>query len=329
MTTLAPILQGFFTDRLINQRRASPHTIDAYRATFRLLLTFAWQATGAAPAQLDLRQLDADLITRFLRHLETERGNSATTRNARLAATHSLFRYAAFRAPEHAEVIQRVLAIPSKRASTTIVCYLDRDEVDALLAAPDTSTWIGRRDHALLVLAVQTGLRVSELTHLTCGDVHLGAGAHVHCEGKGRKERATPLTGASVTVLHDWLAERGGAPGDVLFPTRQGGRLTTDAVEARITKYHAAAARDCPSLASKKPTPHTLRHSTAMNLLHSGVDTSVISLWLGHESPQSVQRYLHADMELKERTLARTTPPGAPHGRYQPPDSLLAYLESL
>jgi integrase/recombinase XerD len=329
MTTLAPILQGFFTDRLINQRRASPHTIDAYRATFRLLLTFAWQATGTAPAQQGLHQLDADLITRFLHHLETERGNSATTRNARLAAIHSLFRYAAFRAPEHAEVIQRVLAIPSKRTSTTIVCYLDRDEVDALLAAPDTSTWIGRRDHALLVLAVQTGLRVSELTHLTCADIHLGAGAHVRCEGKGRKERCTPLTATSVTVLRDWLAERGGAPGDALFPTRHGGRLSTDAVEARITKYRTAAARDCPPLASKKPTPHTLRHSTAMNLLHSGVDASVIGLWLGHESPQSVQRYLHADMELKERTLARTTPTSAPPGRYRPPDSLLAYLESL
>jgi site-specific recombinase XerD len=329
MTTLAPILQSFFTDKLITQRQASPHTIASYRATFRLLLTFAWQTTDTAPCDLGLHQLDADLITKFLHHLETDRGNSATTRNARLAAIHSLFRHAAFQAPEHAEVIQRVLAIPGKRTHTTLVCFLNREEIDALLAAPDQATWIGRRDHALLLLAAQTGLRVSELTNLTCSDVHLGTGAHVRCEGKGRKERCTPLTATTVAVLRDWLHEHRGAPDDPLFPSRRGGRLSPDAIEARITKYHAAAARRCPSLAAKKPSPHTLRHSAAMSLLHGGVDISVIALWLGHESLQSTQRYLHADMALKERALTRTTSPNAPPGRYQAPDPLLAYLESL
>jgi len=329
MTTLAPILQGFFTSRLISQRRASPHTIQAYRDTFRLLLAFAWKTTGVPPAQLSLDHLDTGLVTAFLHHLETGRGNSVTTRNARLAAIHSLYRYAALRAPEHAEIIQRVLAIPAKRADTTIVSFLNHQESQALLDAPDTATQIGRRDHALLTLALQTGLRVSELVSLTCGDVRLGAGAHVRCHGKGRKERCTPLDPATTTVLRNWLAERRGAPSDPLFPARQGRLLSPDAVQARITKYHAAATRTCPSLTAKRPTPHTLRHSCAMNLLQAGVDITVIALWLGHESLQSTQRYIHADMELKERALARTTPPSTQPGRYQPPDTLLAYLETL
>jgi integrase/recombinase XerD len=329
MTSFAPILQRFITDRLINQRHASPHTVAAYRDAFRLLLGFAWQTTGTQPWKLDLGQLDADLVTAFLQHLEADRGNCPRTRNARLAAIHSLFRYAALRAPEHADTIQRVLAIPGKRATSTIVCFLDDEESGALLATPDRATWIGRRDHALILLALQTGLRVSELTALACHQVHLGTGPHVRCTGKGRRERCTPLTPTTVTVLRDWLAERGGAPGDPVFPSRRGGALSPDAIQARITKYQQAASRHRPSLATKKLSPHTLRHSTAMGLLHAGVDTAVISLWLGHQSIQSTQPYIHADPALKERALARTTPPHVPPGRYKPPDPLLAFLESL
>ena len=249
------------------------------------------------------------LITAFLQHLETERGNTTATRNARLAAIHSLFRYAALRAPEHAELISRVLAIPPKRRDRPVVCFLTAAEIDALLAAPDRATWLGRRDHALLLLACQTGLRVSELTGLTRADVHLGAGAHVRCHGKGRKDRATPLTRQTVAVLRVWLAEHGGGPDDPLFPTEPGRRLSRDAVAKLVAKHAASAAPDCPSIATKNVTPHTLRHSAAMALLHAGVDTSVIALWLGHEDPGSTQAYLHADMTIKEQALARVPPP--------------------
>lgn len=330
MTTLAPIMQTFFTEKLIKQRQASPHTIAAYRDTFRLLLTFARQATGTEPWRLDLAQLDSDLISAFLHHLETDRGNSARTRNARLAAVHSLFRHAALQAPEHAETIQRVLAISGKRTDTTIVCFLTDQECQALLAAPDQSTWIGRRDHALLLLALRTGLRISELTQLNCADVRLGTGAHVQCMGKGRKERGTPIQPATVSVIQGWLTERHAtSDGSPLFVTRQGRRLSPDAIQARISKYRNDAIQRCPSLAAKKLSPHTLRHSTAMALLHAGVDIAVIALWLGHENIQSTQAYLHADMKLKERALARTTPAGVPTGRYQPADQLLAFLENM
>ena len=329
MTALAPTLQAFFTDRLARQRQASPHTIAAYRDTWRLLLGYASAQAGRQPCQLDLTDLDAPPIGRFLDHLEADRGNSARTRNARLAAIHSLFRYAALRHPEHAEVIARVLAIPPKRYDKALVTYLTEPETTALLAAPDRSTWAGRRDHALLLLAAQTGLRVSELTGLTCGDVHLGAGAHVSCTGKGRKQRITPLTSGTVAVLRTWLAERGSQPSQPLFPARAGGRLSRDAVERRLAKHTATAAARCPSLNAKTVTAHTLRHTAAMRLLHAGTDTSVIALWLGHEQAETTQIYLHADLALKERALARTKPPDAKPGRYRPPDQLLAFLEAL
>ena len=329
MTALAPTLQAFFTDRLARQRSVSPHTIAAYRDTWRLLLGFAARHKGQQPSLLSLTDLDAPLIGAFLDHLEHERGNSPRTRNARLAAIHSLFRYAALRHPEHAEVIARVLAIPPKRFDRALVTYLTEPEVSALLAAPDKKTQTGRRDHALLLLAAQTGLRISELTGLTCGDVHLGTGAHVSCTGKGRKQRITPLTPTTVTVLRAWLAERGAQPGQPLFPARTGGRLSRDAVERRIAIHAATAAARCPSLASKNITTHTLRHTAAMRLLHAGTDTSVIALWLGHEQAETTQIYLHADLALKERALARTTPATAKPGRYTPPDKLLAFLEAL
>lgn len=329
MTALAPILETFFTDRLARQRMVSPHTIAAYRDTWRLLLAHASEKTGKQPSKLEITDLDAPLIGTFLDHLERERGNSPRTRNARLAAVHSLFRYAALRHPEHAETIARVLAIPPKRHDRALVTYLTESELAALLAAPDRSTWAGRRDHALILLAAQTGLRISELTGLRVGDLNLGSGAHVNCTGKGRKQRITPLTAATVRVLRTWLAERGGQPEEPLFPTRTGGRLSRDAIEHRLAKHTATAAARCSSLATKTVTTHTLRHTAAMRLLQSGIDTSVIALWLGHEQVETTQIYLHADLALKERALERTKPPEVRPGRYRPPDKLIAFLEAL
>jgi integrase/recombinase XerD len=271
MTALAPTLQAFFTDRLTRQRQASPHTIAAYRDTWRLLIGFAAERAGKQPCQLDVADLDAPLVGAFLDYLEHQRGNSPRTRNARLAAIHSLFGYAALRHPEHAQTIARVLAIPAKRYDKALVTWLTEPELDALLAAPDRSTWTGRRDHTLILLAAQTGLRVSELTGLTNGDVHLGAGPHVSCTGKGRKQRITPLTTTTVAVLRAWMAERGGQPGQPLFPNRTGGQLSRDAVEHRLAKHTAAAAGRCPSLNAKTITAHTLRHTAAMRLQMSGV----------------------------------------------------------
>jgi integrase/recombinase XerD len=329
MSALAPILQGFFTDKLLRQRQASPNTVAAYRDACRLLLDFASRQARKQPSQLDIADLDAPLITAFLTHLETGRGSTVSTRNARLAAIRSLFRYAALHAPEHAALISRVLAIPPKRCDRAIVCFLTAEETGALLAAPDNASWLGRRDHALLLLAVQTGLRVSELTGLAIGDVHLGAGPHVRCHGKGRKDRATPLTRQTTAVLRAWLAERGGQPADPLFPARAGGQLSRDAVERLVGKHARTAAAACPAIAEKNVTPHTLRHSAAMALLHAGVDTSVIALWMGHEDPASTQAYLHADMTIKERALARVQPAGTKPGRYRPPDTLMAFLSNL
>jgi integrase/recombinase XerD len=329
VSALAPTLEAFFTVRLLGQRRASPHTVAAYRDALRLLLRFASGRTGTAPARLDLGDLDAPLIGAFLDHLEADRGNAVTTRNARLAAVHALFRFAALRHPEHAAVIQRVLAIPPKRADRALVAFLTGPEVDALLASPDRSRWIGRRDHALLLVAIQTGLRVSEVLGLRCQDVALGRGAHLRCEGKGRKERCTPLTALTVAVLRVWLRERRGSPTDPLFPTSRGGRLSRDAVERRLAKYAARAEAACPTLRGKRLSPHVLRHTSAMRLLQAGVDTSVIALWLGHETVRTTQVYLHADLRLKERALARIAPPQVAPGRYRPPDSLLTFLEGL
>jgi len=293
MSDLAPILQGFFTDRMITQKHASEHTIRSYRDTWRLLLAFAQDATGTPPWKLDIGQLDAGLITAFLHWLETSRGCSPGTRNARLSAIRSLFRYASLRAPDNAAVIQRVLAIEASRTDTTIVSWLTDDESDALLAVPDQETWTGCRDYALLLTAIRTGLRVSELTRLTRADVRLGTGAHVRCTGKGRRERCTPLDAQAVAALRAWLGRNPGSGEDPLFVTRRGTVMSRDAVHARITKYQRAAAESCPSLAGKNLTPHTLRHSTAMHLRHFGVDSAVIALWMGHFSGDPVNSGLH------------------------------------
>lgn len=329
MSLLAPALQAFFTERLITQRNASPHTIAAYRDTFRLLLHFAHERTGKQPFQLDIDDLDAPLIGAFLTHLEHDRGNSPRSRNARLGAIHSFYRYAALEHPEHAHTIARIMAIPTKRHERSIVSYLDQGEIKALLAAPDLHTWLGRRDHALLALMIQTGVRVSELTGLRIDDVHLGVGAHIRVTGKGRKKRAIPLTGETVAVLRAWLKERRGQPDDSLFPTRQGQPLSRYTVGAILTRHVTAAAATYPSLTAKHATPHTLRHSNAMLLRAKGVDIATIALWLGHETTQTTHIYEHADPALKERAIARTAPLGAKPGRYHPPDELLAFLEEL
>jgi site-specific recombinase XerD len=321
MSKLAPTMEGFFTERLIAQRRASPNTVASYRDTFRLLMAFAQQKTGKRPSELDLEDLDAKLIGAFLEHLEVERHNSVRTRNTRLAAIHSLFVfvYGSFRHPDHAALIERVLAIPPKRVDRRLVSFLHEEEVKALLEVPDRKTWVGGRDHALLAVALQTGLRVSELAALVCADVDLNQGAHLRCHGKGRKERITPLTPLTCAILRPWLAEHRGDPDRPLFPSRRGGPLGRDAVALLVAKHARAAAKQCPSLGTKTVTPHVLRHTCAMQLLTAGVDTSVIALWLGHESVETTTIYLHADLATKERALARTAPPDTRPGRYRPP----------
>ena len=329
MTAFAPTLQAFFTDRLASQRGASPNTVAAYRDTFRLLLHFVSKQIDKQASELDLSDLDAPLVASFLTYLEVDRHSSIRTRNNRLAAIHSLFTYAALLHPEHAASIQRVLAIPAKRFDRNLVTFLNDTEVDALLNVCDRNTWTGRRDHALLVLAIQTGLRVSELVGLTCSDVVLGRGANVHCVGKGRKERRTPLVPHTVGVLRTWLAERAGQPSDPLFPTSTGRWLSRDAIEHRVARYVTETARTCPSIRAKHVSAHTLRHTAAMRLLLSGVDVTVIALWLGHEQVSTTGMYLHADMSQKERAIARVAPLTSKAGRYRPPDSLLAFLDAL
>jgi len=329
MSTFAPLLQAFFTERLLDQRRASAHTIAAYRDTFRLLLDFAHRRLRKAPAELELQDLDTAFIADFLEDLEAHRRNSVRTRNARLAALHSFFRYAALQEPAHSGVIQRILAIPTKRFEQVVIPFLSRAEIDALLAAPDRSTWLGRRDHVLLLTALQTGMRVSELTRVRVQDLQLGVGAHVRCHGKGRKERCSPLTAQCAAILRAWLRERDALPDEPLFPSRAGAPLSRDSVEHLLDKVVRRAGQTCPSLASKRVSPHVLRHTCAMQLLQAGVDRSVIALWLGHESVETTQIYLHADLAMKERALALTAPPRTRAGRYRAPDSLLAFLEGL
>jgi site-specific recombinase XerD len=325
----ATLLEGFFTQRLMQQRRASAYTIASYRDTFRLLLRFAHERLRKVPSALTLADIDARLVIAFLDDLEAKRGITARTRNLRLTAIHSFFRYVAFEAPAHAAQTQRVLAIPPKRFTRALVPFLSRAEVDALLAAPDLRTWSGRRDHALILLAVQTGLRLSELIGLMPDDLQLGAGAHVRVIGKGRKERCTPLSKSTRSTLAAWTREPPKLAGQPLFPNAQGGRLSAHGVQYLLAKHVAKAAATFLSLSRKRVSPHVLRHTTAMDLLQEGVDRSVIALWLGHESIETTQMYLDADLELKQRVLDRITPPAGRPGRYRPDDRLLAFLNGL
>jgi site-specific recombinase XerD len=326
--SLAPLVERFFTQRLMQQRQASPHTISSYRDTFRQFLKFVQQRVHKAPARLTFGEIDAPLIVAFLEDLE-QHGVSVRSRNLRLTALHSFFRYAAFELPTHAAQIQRVLAIPSKRFTRTLVQFLTRPEVEALLAAPDRRTWFGRRDHAFLLVAVQTGLRVSEMTGLTREDVVLAAGAHVRVIGKGRKERCTPLARPTRQVLKAWLCEPRRGTGGILFPSAKGSRLTIHGVQYLLNKHRLTAARACPSLTHKRVTVHRLRHTAAMDLLQAGVERSVIALWLGHESVETTQIYLEATLTMKEQALAKTSPPQGRAAKYRPGDQLLGFLTSL
>jgi len=328
-TQFPELVQAFFTERLLRQRKASPETVAGYRDSFRLLLRFAAKRLKKEPSRLALEELDSALIGAFLDHLETERSNSVRTRNARLAAIHSFFRYVSFQEPSYVDLCRRILAIPSKRCERKLIEYLIQEEIDALLAAPDTATWIGRRDQVLLLVAIQTGLRVSELIGLRRQDVVLGRGAHVRCTGKGRKQRCTPLRKEAVKVLVRWLRECPGEPESPVFPSSRGGPLSRDAVERLVARHRQTAARRCPSLKKKNVTPHVLRHTAAMELLQHGIDRSVIALWLGHESVETTQMYLHADLRLKEQALSRIVPVDVKPQRYHPDDKLLAFLEGL
>lgn len=323
------LLQRFFTERLVTHQDASAHTVAAYRDTFRLLLRFAQARLGQAPSKLRLEDLDVTFIEAFLVYLEREHGNHPRTRNQRLSALRGFFRYVALNEPALSLHCQRIFAIPAKRCDRAPVAFLTEEETTALVSAPDTTTWIGRRDHALLLVAVQTGLRNSEIRALRRQDVELDAGPHIRCVGKGRKTRATPLRPDVATVLEEWLVQQAGAPTDPLFPSTRGSQLSADALQRLVRKHTLAACRGCPSLATKIVTPHTLRHTAAMALLQRGVDLSVIALWLGHESTQTTEVYLHADMRLKERALAHATPTGCIPERYRAPDPLLAFLEQL
>src|ERR1700722_11580153 len=326
---LPALLQSFFTTRLMTQRKASPHTIASYRDTFRLLLQFAQARLRKAPSPLELNDLDGTLIRAFLEDLEKRRRNGARSRNLRLTAIRSFFRYASLEAPAQGGVIQRVLAIPNQRQPRALVGFLTRPEIEALLAAPNRTTWLGRRDHAFLLTAVQTGLRLSEMTSLRREDVSLGAGAHVHCRGKGRKERCTPLTKPTVAVLKAWMREQGREDSKTLFPSVRGGRLSAVGVQHMVARHAAKARKTCPTLGKKRVSPHVLRHAAAMELLQSGVDRAVIALWVGHESVETTQIYLDADLSLKEQVLAKAKPIKGKAGRYRPDDDLLAFLKGL
>ena len=327
--SLAALLERFFTQRLMQQRQASPHTVSSYRDTFRQFLKFTEQRLHKAPSQLNFQEIDAPLIMAFLDHSEKHQGVSIRSRNLRLTALHSFFRFAAFEAPAHSAQIQRVLAIPSKRFTRTLVQFLTRLEVDALLAAPDRRTWSGRRDHAFILLAVQTGLRLSEMSGLQRQDMILGTGAHVRVIGKGRKERCTPLARSTLVVLKAWLREPQRGDGNILFPSARGERLSVHGVQYLLNKHRMTASRVCPSLRDKRVTVHRLRHTTAMELLQGGVDRSVIALWLGHERVETTQIYLEATLAMKEKALAKTSPPHGRRGRYKPGDRLLAFLSDL
>jgi integrase/recombinase XerD len=326
---LPAVLQAFFTERLMTQCNASAHTIASYRDTFRLLLEYAHSKLHKSPTVLTFEDLDAPFVGRFLDHLEKDRENAPRSRNIRLAALHSFFKYVSFQEPSLTAVAQRVLAIPCKRHKTRPIDYLTRCEIDALLAAPNQGTVLGRRDHTLLLVAVQTGLRASELIGLRCQDITLGVGAHVSCTGKGRKTRSTPLRKDAVVALRAWMRERNGQPSAVLFPNVHGQALSHDGLAYLLSKHVNIARADCPSLGKKRVTPHVLRHTCAMELLQHGVDRSVIALWLGHESMETTQIYFHADMKLKEQALAKTECFKGRNARFRPDDQLLAFLKGL
>ena len=327
--SLSPLLTKYFSERLIRQQNASPHTIGSYRDTFRLLLQYVNATLLISPSKLMITDINAACIDGFLTHLENTRGITTRSRNLRLTAIRSFFKFVAYELPDHGGLIQQVLAIPSKRHAKKQVNYLTREESEVLLSAPNQQHWIGRRDHAWLMLALQTGARVSEITGLKRSDLHLGTGTYIHIMGKGRKERCTPLTQTTRHVLLQWVKEIPETPDQYLFPSSRGTRLSSDGVQCRLKKYVIETSKRCASLASKRVSPHVLRHAAAMALLQSGVDVSVIALWLGHESIETTHVYLEADMAMREKALAKTTPHPGNLKKFKPDDVLMAFLKSL
>ena len=326
---IAVLLETFFTDHLTTQRQVSQHTIASYRDTFRLLLEFAQRELHKPPAVLTIDDLSVSFVKKFLFHLESTRAVSARTRNQRLAAIRSCFRFAALYLPEKSHLIQQVLALPSKRYKRTLISFLTEEEVTALLAAPDTSLWSGKRDYTLMLLAIQTGLRVSEITGIRRADLHLGSGAHVRCFGKGRKERCTPLTKQTAAALISWLRHIPDRESEPVFGSMRGKPLTADGVQYILSKHVAQARKQCSSLTRKRISPHVLRHTAAMRLLLAGVDRTVIALWLGHESVDTTLMYLEATLEMKEKAVNKTSLPDSKQRRFRAQDKLLAFLEGL
>ena len=324
------LVQDFFLRRLVEQKGASARTIESYRDAFELLLAFAQQRTGKQPSALSLSDLDAPLVLDFLDNLETERNNSPRTRNARLAAIRSFMRYASVRDPASLPIAQRVLAIPTKRFDQPVVGFLTREEITAILNAPDRGTWSGHRDAVLLATIYNTGARVSEITGLRVRDVLLDRQTAVHLHGKGRKERVIPLWKSTAAELRGWLQRTGpNAPDAAVFPNRAGTPLSRSGVRDRLQRAVSVATTRCPSLQGRHVSPHTLRHTTAMHLLQSGTDLAVIALWLGHANPSTTHLYLEADPATKEAVLRRLSGPAAASTRFRPGDRLLAFLDTL
>jgi integrase/recombinase XerD len=326
---LAPHVQAFFTHHLCQHKQASPQTIASYRDTFRLFLTFVKDTTGREPAALQVSDLDAPLVLQFLDYLEQQRGNTVRSRNLRLAALRTFVRFLVLRAPESLALVMRVLAIPIKRADKKLMGALTRAEVEALLAAPDRSCWVGRRDHALLLTLYNSGARVSEVTTLQRHQVCFGPPTFLQLTGKGRKERTVPLWPHTSRTLQAWFAELGEEGGRTAFPTTRGRPLSRDGVAHLLQRATHKAVTVCPSLRTKKVTPHILRHTTALHLLQAGVDIAVIALWLGHESIETTHVYLEIDLAHKEQALHKLAPVEGPLARFAAPDSLLAFLASL
>ena len=323
------LVQYFFAQHLCTNKQVSPKTVAAYRDTFRLLLTFMQDQTGRPASALRITDIDAPSVLAFLDHLETQRGNKARSRNARLYAIRSFFRVIALRDPANIAIVDRVMAIPCKRTTKPMITYLTREEIDSILAVPDQTTWVGSRDHALFLTLYNTGARASEITQMRCEQVSFGSSTFVRLHGKGRKERTVPLWPQTARVLRQWFRKLGSTDQDLAFPAVRGGPLSNDGLDYALQRAIEEAIAECPSLNKKHVSPHVIRHTTAMHLLQSGVDIAVIALWLGHESIETTHGYIEADLNMKERALAKLTPAKGRMSRFEPGDDLLQFLNGL
>ena len=323
------LLEEFFNEHMKSRKHASPHTIASYSDTFQLILQYAFKKLKKKPPELTINDFNAQFLCDFLADQEECRKICARTRNARLVAIRSFFRYFSYRLLESGSLINEVLAIPEKRMDQKLIDFLTKEEVDALLKAPNQKTWIGKRDHVFLIVAIQTGMRLAELTALKWENVHLGQGASIECLGKGRKNRSTPLSKEAINCLFLWSKELDSAASNIVFPTIHGCRMSSDSVQYMLKKNTIIAAKHCSSLTSKKITPHVLRHTTAMRLVQCGIDLPSIALWLGHESIKTTYVYLRADIEMKERILKKAPPLNTKTSRYKPNDKTMSFLKKL